>query len=40
MDYRTIDPQEWQGREQEGILWVPNAGEMLYRADLKIASLP
>lgn len=40
MDYRMIDPQEWQGREQEGILWVPNAGEMLYRADLKIASLP
>ena len=40
MDYRTIDPHEWQGREQEGILWVPNAGEMLYRADLKIASLP
>ena len=30
-DYRTIDPQEWQGREQEGILFVPHAGEMLYR---------
>jgi nickel-dependent lactate racemase len=40
MDYRTIDPQEWQGREQEGILWVPNAGETLYRADLKVAPLP
>lgn len=31
-DYGTIDPQEWQGREQEGILFVPHAGEMLYRA--------
>ncbi|MBV9614657.1 MAG: hypothetical protein JO031_04270, partial [Ktedonobacteraceae bacterium] len=40
MDYHTIDPREWQGREQEGILWVPNAGEMLYRADLEIPSLP
>lgn len=32
MDYHTIDTREWEGREQEGILWVPNAGEMLYRA--------
>ena len=31
-DYRRIDPQEWQGREREGILFVPHAGEMLYRA--------
>ncbi len=31
-DYREIDPAAWQGREQEGILFVPHAGEMLYRA--------
>jgi lactate racemase len=31
-DFRKIDPQEWKGREQEGILLVPHAGEMLYRA--------
>jgi nickel-dependent lactate racemase len=30
-DYRTIDPKEWEGREAEGILLVPHAGEMLYR---------
>jgi nickel-dependent lactate racemase len=30
-DYRTINPAEWQGREEEGILYVPNAGEMLFR---------
>ncbi len=31
-DYREIDPAAWQGREHEGILFVPHAGEMLYRA--------
>jgi len=31
-DYREIDPEAWKGREQEGILFVPYAGEMLYRA--------
>ncbi len=31
-DYREIDPEAWKGREQEGILYVPHAGEMLYRA--------
>jgi nickel-dependent lactate racemase len=31
VDYRTIDPQQWAGREAEGILLVPHAGEMLYR---------
>ena len=31
-DYREIDPKEWMGREQEGILYVPHAGEVLYRA--------
>ena len=31
-DYREIDPETWKGREQEGILYVPHAGERLYRA--------
>ena len=26
-----IYPDEWQGREDEGVLYVPKAGEMLYR---------
>jgi lactate racemase len=30
-DYRTIDPDAWAGRESEGILLVPHAGEVLYR---------
>ena len=30
-DYREIDLDEWKGREQEGILYVPHAGEILYR---------
>jgi len=37
-DYRDIDPQEWEGREQQGLLLVPHAGEVLYRApDLVLA---
>jgi lactate racemase len=32
VDYHDINPQAWQGREDEGILYVPHAGEMLYRA--------
>jgi nickel-dependent lactate racemase len=36
-DYRAIDPQEWANREDEGILLVPHAGEVLYRAaDLRL----
>ena len=31
LDYRTINPQEWENREREGILVVHHAGEMLYR---------
>ena len=31
MDPATIDPQAWMGRENEGILVVPRAGELLYR---------
>jgi nickel-dependent lactate racemase len=34
LDYKKIDPAEWQGREQEGILFVPHAGETLYRAEI------
>ncbi|NOZ26505.1 MAG: DUF2088 domain-containing protein [Chloroflexi bacterium] len=30
-DPATINPEEWMGREDEGILVVPHAGEMLYR---------
>jgi len=26
-----VDVSEWQGREDEGVLVVPKAGEMLYR---------
>lgn len=30
-DYRDIDPEAWKDREDEGRLFVPNAGETLYR---------
>lgn len=30
-DYQGIDPDAWAGRENEGMLLVPNAGEVLYR---------
>jgi nickel-dependent lactate racemase len=30
-DYKKIDPQEWKGRENEGIFLVLHAGETLYR---------
>ncbi len=30
-DYRTIDPAEWERREADDILYVPHAGEVLYR---------
>lgn len=33
LDYRTINPEEWVGRESEGIMVVPHAGEMLYRGE-------
>ena len=32
LDYREIDPAGWEDREDEGLLTVHNAGEMLYRA--------
>jgi lactate racemase len=31
IDPRTVKLEEWQGRENEGIMVVPRAGEMLYR---------
>lgn len=31
LDPQTIDPTEWQGRETEGIRYIPKAGETLYR---------
>ncbi len=33
LDPDTIDPEEWKGREDEGVLLVPRAGEMLYRLE-------
>jgi nickel-dependent lactate racemase len=33
LDPETIDLEEWKGREDEGILLVPRAGEMLYRLE-------
>jgi nickel-dependent lactate racemase len=30
-DYRELDPTAWAGREDEGLLLVENAGEMLHR---------
>jgi hypothetical protein len=37
-DYRDINPREWEGREQKGMLLVPHAGEVLYHApDLVLA---
>ncbi|HEX5440044.1 MAG TPA: lactate racemase domain-containing protein [Ktedonobacterales bacterium] len=30
-DYRAIDPAAWMDREADGILYVPHAGERLYR---------
>jgi nickel-dependent lactate racemase len=35
-DYRTINPQEWENREAEGILVVHHAGEMLYRVKSEV----
>ena len=31
LDPASVNPGEWEGREDEGILLVPRAGEMLYR---------
>jgi hypothetical protein len=40
-DPRTVNPDEWRDREDEGILLVPKAGEMLYRlADGSVPRIP
>jgi nickel-dependent lactate racemase len=31
LDPGSVDPDEWRGREDEGVLVVPDAGEILYR---------
>ena len=36
-DWRALDPREWEGREDEGILCVHEAGEVLYRPGLTLA---
>lgn len=33
LDPASVNPEEWKGREDEGILLVPRAGEMLYRVE-------
>jgi nickel-dependent lactate racemase len=33
LDPASIDRSEWEGREEEGVLVVPRAGEMLYRIE-------
>ena len=35
LDPAKIDIDDWQNREDEGILYVPKAGEILYRGDLE-----
>ncbi len=37
-DYREIDPRDWANKEDEGVLLVPHAGEMLYRASSVVAA--
>jgi lactate racemase len=36
VDPASIDPAVWQGRESEGVLYVPKAGEMLYRVRVSL----
>ncbi|GAB4524559.1 MAG: lactate racemase domain-containing protein [Anaerolineae bacterium] len=31
LDPASVQPEQWQNREDEGVLYVPKAGEMLYR---------
>jgi len=39
LDPDTINLDEWKGREDEGILFVPKAGEMLYRVKPKAVAV-
>jgi lactate racemase len=36
LDPASIDPREFQGREDEGILYVPKAGEILYKTRVPV----
>ncbi len=38
LDPDTVNFDEWRGREEEGILFVPKAGEMLYRLKPRAAA--
>jgi nickel-dependent lactate racemase len=40
LDPAAIHPQEWESREDEGILIVPRAGEMLYRVRIPCHAEP
>jgi nickel-dependent lactate racemase len=40
LDHREIDPEDWADREDEGLLCVRNAGEMLYRAADLFGEMP
>ena len=31
LDPATVNPEEWKDQEREGVLYVPKAGEILYR---------
>lgn len=33
LDYRTINPDDWANREEQGLLLVPHAGEVLFRCE-------
>jgi lactate racemase len=35
LDPASVDIEEWRGREEEGVLLVPRAGEMLYRLNAR-----
>jgi hypothetical protein len=39
LDPATINPADWAGREEEGILLVPKAGEILYRLSSGISQV-
>lgn len=39
LDPDTINLEEWKGREDEGVLFVPKAGEMLYRVKPKTVAV-
>jgi hypothetical protein len=40
LDPATVNFEEWKDRESEGILFVPKAGEMLYRVRSSQAATP